>query len=211
MLSDSYTYQPNIQSLWWWDIFNFLWWPQLKTTLWCFYVNNLISKCIHILDFIWIQKMWPVNTEWHFLCLYKMCCLFGHWSIRAYFLISGSAAESKVWLVHANSLFLNWHFPKWFLSHPWWHYQRQYGLQPCQQHLCVCLSCGALCITHHGTVWRCDPPLTSVSKERRAVWGLGSRVFYISPWHGLSVPENLRASLEFLSVFGTQRKKPNSI
>lgn len=44
----------------------------------------------------------------------------------------------------------------------------------CQHHLCAAKSWGpSLCITHHRSAWRRDPPLTSISEERRAVWSLG--------------------------------------
>lgn len=125
---------------------------------------------------------------------------------KTYFSISGFA-KSKSWPGSNNSSSpfpLRWHFPKWFLSHPWRNNLRQYGLQLC--HSSVCGHAIEPPSLHHTSweVWRYDPPLLSSQRRPCEVWTV---VFYISAGMACLLQiaqEHLQNSW---SVFGALKEK----
>lgn len=75
---------------------------------------------------------------------------------------------------------------------------------PC---VCTCHRAPSVCTTHHGKVWRYEPPLLSISKERRASEVWATIVFYISLWHGLSVPDKHKNIFRILECIWNMKEK----
>ena len=144
-----------------------------------------------------------------------MCWLFGDWSIRAYFPAPGSVAEIQglVGEFQLPSSFPQLAFSRVISELPLEASSETVWLeQHCQQYPSVCLCCGALPLHH--TSWKGVKmwPTSDINLKGQAgsvrsglekgftfLFGLAC-LFQIST----------RTSLEFLSVFGTQRgKKPD--
>lgn len=137
-----------------------------------------------------------------------MCWLFGHWSIRAYFPISGSVAESRIdWSIPApfSSIGI---FPNdsWVTSRGIIWGSMDYS--PITTSLCVQVPWGPPSAPH--ITGRCEDVTHLCHRSQRRgepceVWA--RRVFYILLWHGLSVPDKHKNIFRILECIWNTKEK----